>query len=134
MNFIINSSDKYGVTASVLCMLHCTATPLLFMTQAHTSAVVHDVPFLWLSINYIFLLISSLAVYYSIQKSTKAFVKVLLFVFWFALCFLIINEGFEGFHIPEFYTYLSASSLALLHLYNLKYCTCKDEECCTHNN
>jgi len=96
--------------------------------------VAHDVPFLWLSINYVFLLISSLAVYYSIQKSTKAFVKVLLFVFWFALSFLIINEGFEGFHIPEFYTYLSASSLALIHLYNLKYCTCKDEECCTHNN
>ena len=84
MNFIIKSSDKYGVTASVLCMLHCTATPLLFMTQAHTSAVAHDVPFLWLSINYVFLLISSLAVYYSIQKSTKHLSK--FYCLFFGLC------------------------------------------------
>jgi hypothetical protein len=54
-----------------------------------------------------------------------------LFSFWFLLSFLIINEGLEGFHIPEFYTYIAATSLSFLHIYNLKYCTCK-EECCTN--
>ncbi|MBL6649384.1 MAG: MerC domain-containing protein [Flavobacteriaceae bacterium] len=133
MNFIINSSDKYGVAASVLCMLHCSATPLLYFTQAHNLFHVNDISFLWLSMNYFFLLISSLAVYFSIQNSTKIFVKVLLFVFWLAFSFLILNEGFKGFHIPEYYTYLFASILALLHIYNLKYCKCKNEECCSQN-
>ncbi len=100
MNFIINSSDKYGVAASVLCMLHCSATPLLYFTQAHNLFHVNDISFLWLSMNYFFLLISSLAVYFSIQNSTKIFVKVLLFVFWLAFSFLILNEGFKGLHIP----------------------------------
>jgi hypothetical protein len=69
------------------------------------------------------------AVSTSIKNSTKLFVKILLFSFWFLLSFLIINEGLEGFHIPEFYTYIAATSLSFLHIYNLKYCTCK-EECC----
>ena len=51
-------------------------------------------------------------------------------IFWLVLSFLIINEGLEGFHIPELFTYLSATSLAFLHIYNLKYCSCEDEECC----
>ena len=55
-------------------------------------------------------------------------------IFWLSLSFLIINEGLEGFHIPELFTYLSATSLAFLHIYNLKYCSCEDEECCVQKN
>ena len=127
-----NNSDYFGITSSVLCMIHCFATPFLFITQAQTATIAHEIPFLWQSVNYFFLLLSFIAVYFSIKNSTKFFVKVLLFAFSFMLGFLIINEGLEGFYIQEFYTYLSASFLSLTHIYNLKYCNCKDEECCVH--
>ena len=133
MKALINNSDKFGVMANVLCMAHCLATPLLFISQAHNSTLVHEIPFLWQLTNYFFLLISFIAVYFSIKKSTKLFVKIFLMIFWLSLSFLIINEGLEGFHFPEIFTYISASLLSVFHIYNLKYCTCnEDDECCVH--
>jgi hypothetical protein len=46
---------------------------------------------------------------------------------------MIFNEKLEFFHIPEYFTYASAMGLAGLHLYNLKYCQCKTENCCVKN-
>ena len=125
-------SDHVGVTANVLCMLHCFATPLLFFSQAQSSTLSFETPFLWQSLNYCFLIISLVAVLLSIKNSTKFIVKFFLITFWSFLSFLIINEGLEVFHIPEFFTYLSASCLSLLHIYNLKYCKCTDEGCCVN--
>ena len=30
----------------------------------------------------------------------------------------------------EFYTYIAAISLSILHIYNLNYCRCEDDDCC----
>ena len=133
MNLSFKYSDQMGIIANTLCMLHCFATPFLFLTQAQVSTVGHQVPLLWQAVNYIFILISFFAVYSSAKKTSNFSIKVLLVFFWLILSFLIVNEGLEGFHIAEFYTYLSASILSILHIYNLKYCNCKDEECCTQN-
>ena len=32
--------------------------------------------------------------------------------------------------ISELFSYVSAFSLAYVHVYNLKFCQCKDVECC----
>lgn len=129
----IKNSDYVGASASVLCMLHCMVSPILFMSQTQTLNISSEIPFLWQSINYIFLFISMIAVYFSIKNSTKLFVKILLAISWLSLSFLIINEGLEGFHFPEIFTYISASLLSVFHIYNLKYCTCnEDDECCVH--
>ena len=37
-------------------------------------------------------------------------------------------------HLPEIITYFAAINLACLHVYNLKYCQCADEECCHQDN
>ena len=39
-------------------------------------------------------------------------------------------EEFEIMHMPELLTYFAGISLASLHIYNLKYCQCEDENCC----
>ena len=36
-------------------------------------------------------------------------------------------RNMEHYHFPEFATYIAASNLAFLHIYNLKYCQCEDE-------
>jgi len=82
--------------------------------------------------NYLFIIVSLAAITRSVQNSTNTYVKILLISAWSLLSFFIINESFEIYHIPEFFTYLAAITLSALHIYNLKYCTCKDEECCVH--
>jgi hypothetical protein len=130
MKIIEINSDHIGVTASSLCMLHCFFTPLLFLSQATSVTFTQEIPFLWQSLNYLFLLISFLAIYYTAKNSSKLSVKVLLVSTWLILSSLIINEFFEITSIPELYTYAAATSLAGLHVYNLKYCRCDDDNCC----
>lgn len=130
MKIININSDHIGVIASSICMLHCFFTPLLFLSQATSVTFTQEIPFLWQSLNYVFLLISFLAIYYTAKNSSKLSVKVLLVSTWLILSSLIINEFFEIISIPELYTYAAATSLAGLHVYNLKYCRCDDDNCC----
>ena len=84
----------------------------------------------WQSLNYLFLSLSFFAIYRSVQNSSNFFVKILFFIFWGLLAFLLITEEFEIFHLPEFLTYGAGITLAFLHIYNKKYCQCSDEGCC----
>ena len=131
MKLIIKNSDYIGASTSGLCMLHCFATPLIFLSQAAAINISPEITFLWYSLNYMFLFISFIAIYYSVKNSSNFLVKVLLYLFWLLLSALTINEGLSIFPVPELYTYISALSLSSLHIYNLKYCRCDDDECCS---
>lgn len=120
------NSDYLGVTFSSLCMLHCFLTPILFISQVHLSTI----PGWWQPLNFLFLSLSFLAIYRSVQNSSSINVKILLYLSWTVLAFLLISEELELFHLPEALTYASGFSLAFLHIYNRKYCQCADEECC----
>ena len=130
MKIIINNSDKIGVVSSSLCMLHCFATPFLFLTQSSLIFLSLDFTLPWLLINYVFLFISFIAIFFSVKNSSNKIIRVLLYLFWFLLSGLIINESLGILSIPETATYLSASSLICLHIYNLNYCRCDNEDCC----
>ena len=132
MKLIIKNSDYIGASTSGLCMLHCFATPLIFLSQSAAINISQEITFLWYLLNYIFLLISFIAIYYSVKNSSNFLVKVLLYSFWISLSALIINEALLLFPIPELYTYISAFTLITLHMYNLKYCRCNDDKCCTN--
>lgn len=131
MKLIIRNSDYIGASTSGLCMLHCFVTPLIFLSQSAAINISLEITFLWYSLNYMFLLISFIAIYYSVKNSSNFLVKVLLYLFWLLLSALIINEGLSIFPVPELYTYISAFSLSSFHIYNLKYCRCDDDECCS---
>ena len=55
MNLSIKYSDKVGAASNILCMLHCFATPFIFLSQTQTAHIGHDVPFAWQIINYFFM-------------------------------------------------------------------------------
>jgi len=68
--------------------------------------------------------LSSDLAFLHIQTFIAALTKIL-----FTLCALPLV-------IPSYIgalTYISAFSLSALHIYNLKYCQCKDENCCTND-
>tara|TARA_B100000900_G_C20580956_1_gene717527 strand:- start:503 stop:898 length:396 start_codon:yes stop_codon:yes gene_type:complete len=127
----IKNSDAIGSIAGILCIIHCIITPLLFLINAELAT--KQTLFALQLIGYVFLIISFFAVYRSALNTTNKTVKVLFFFFWGALLFLILNESFGAFRIAETFTFISAFSLSALHIYNLKYCQCKDETCCTND-
>ena len=130
MKLIIKNSDRIGAVSSGLCMLHCFATPFLFLSQSSLIFISVDFTLTWFILNYFFLFISFIAIYHSVKNSTNRFIRISLYLFWVVLSGLIINESLEIFSIPEAATYFSASSLICLHIYNLRYCRCDDEDCC----
>ena len=120
MKLIIRNSDRIGVISSGLCMLHCFATPFLFLSQSSLIFISVDFTLTWFILNYVFLFISFIAIYHSVKNSTNRFIRIFLYLFWVVLSGLIINESLEIFSIPEAATYFSASSLICLHIYNFK--------------
>lgn len=118
--------DNYGVTFSLLCILHCFVTPFLFIAQSHFLVVSGW----WQSLNFLFLLLSLIAVYKTTQNSSSLLIKISLFLAWAFLSFLIISEEYAIVHLPEFITYITGFTLAGLHIYNKKYCQCNDGDCC----
>lgn len=124
-----NRSDSLGVFASGLCLIHCIATPLIFVLQP-LAVSEEAAPLWWKSLDYVFLVISFIAVYWSAKNTSKTWMRSALWISWVALTFAILNEKMELFHLGEISIYIPAVVLIGLHLYNQKYCKCKDEECC----
>lgn len=123
-------SDLFGELASSLCMLHCLATPLLFVVQASTTSCSEIGPFWWRTLDYLFLIVSILAIHQSVRMTTAPWMPKAMYATWGVLAILIINEGLHLLPIPHLLIYLPAFSLVVLHLYNHKYCRCTTEQCC----
>ena len=130
MPSIFLKPDTIGSLASSLCLIHCIVTPFIFITQACTFSCCADAPIWWQSIDYIFLIISFFAIYRSTQTSTKLEIKIALWLTWIVFFILILNKQIQIFYISNNFTYASGILLAILHLYNLKYCQCSGKDCC----
>ena len=131
MTLTTKNSDYLGAVAGILCIIHCIITPLLFVINAELAT--KSTLLALQVIGYLFLIISFFAVYKSAVNTTNNVVKVLFFVLWSFLLLLILNESFGVFKIAETFTFISAFSLSSLHIYNLKYCQCADENCCVND-
>ena len=131
MQSILIKPDAIGSLASTLCLIHCIATPFIFISQACTMSCCADAPIWWQSIDYIFLIISFFAIYRSTITSTKLEIKIALWLTWFVFFILILNKTIQIFYINNNFTYSAGILLAILHLYNLKYCQCSNKDCCT---
>ena len=130
---IINS-DTIGAVASTLCFIHCLATPAIFVAKACTATCCADAdaPTWWKAIDYLFLVISFVAIYYSTRNTSKYWIKLSLWISWSLLLVTIASEASKTQLIPETFIYFPALSLVVLHFYNLKYCNCSKDNCCTN--
>lgn len=133
MNLTISKSDTWGMLAGTLCMIHCFATPFLFVALAGTAGSGEEAPLWWLSINYLFLVISFFAMLRSVQITSRAFMKPLFWISFIVLSLVVVNEQFVWLELPEIVTYMAATFLVGLHLYNRRYCQCQKDDCCITN-
>lgn len=132
MSSFILKPDTIGSLASTLCLVHCIMTPFIFITQACTISCCSETPIWWQAIDYIFIVISFFAILRSTQTSSNKTIKILLWSTWFIFFISILNKTIQLFNININFIYATAIILALLHLYNLKYCQCKDKSCCVN--
>ena len=130
---ISTKADVYGAIASLLCLAHCFATPILFFSHNSIASEVQLTPIWWETLDFSFLAISFLAIYRSTQTTTKRLMKYLLWSFWALLLTFILNEKIYLVNVSGVYRDLSAVILALLHIYNLSFCQCKNDTCCIHS-
>ena len=132
MILINQKPDSIGAISSTLCLIHCVATPFIFIAQSCTMTCCDGTPSWWKFIDYFFLVISFFAVYRSTQTTSNKWIKPALWFSWFTLFIIIINEKAAWFPLNEKAIYLPALALILLHLYNKKYCQCNTTKCCTN--
>ena len=132
MNISLRKPDTIGAIVSTLCVVHCLFTPLLFVAQSYTATHSHEAPFWWKNLDYLFILISVIAVYESTKKSTNKLIKAGLWMSWIMLFLLILNEKLVWIELDEIITYCVALTLSMLHIYNLNYCQCETENCCNN--
>lgn len=125
-------SDNIGVVASALCLVHCLATPLLFIAKSCTVTCCTGAPAWWRLIDVFFLVVSFFAVYHSAKNTSKQWVKPALWISLTALFFVVFNDNINLIHINNYLLYLPVIALILLHLYNRKYCQCDQDSCCSN--
>lgn len=121
MILIKQRPDYIGAIASTLCLLHCIATPFIFIVQAGSLNCCGSPPTWWKLIDVLFVIISFFAIYNSTRTSSSKIIKASLWFFWFFLFFIIINEKIGWFQLNESLIYFPAIALTVLHLYNKKY-------------
>ena len=56
--------------------------------------------------------------------------KYALWLSWMVLSFVVLNEKISLIPLWEEAVYVPALALVFFHLYNRKYCTCDQEQCC----
>ena len=129
MNRLLVQSDRIGIIASTLCAIHCLMTPVLFVVKACSTSCAES-PIWWKSIDYIFLIISFIAIYYTTKSSNKSWVRISLWASWVLLLLTIISHSFENTLFPNNFIYFPSSAIIILHFYNMKYCKCTKDSYC----
>ncbi|MEO1050515.1 MAG: MerC domain-containing protein [Bacteroidota bacterium] len=133
MSVILNKkSDELGMLSSTLCIIHCVATPFVFVAVPGSSVGAHGSQALWGWLDLLFLAISFIAVFKTYQQSTLRWIKTSLIVSWLMLTFFIFNERLEGIAFPFDMVYVPAVALIILHLVNRRQCRC-ETGCCENN-
>tara|TARA_B100000674_G_scaffold235749_1_gene193712 strand:+ start:44 stop:439 length:396 start_codon:yes stop_codon:yes gene_type:complete len=131
MNSSIQKPDSIGVLSSILCMIHCIATPFFFVATACTATCCSAAPLWWQWLDYFFLVVSFIAVRHSTNETTSKFVEVGLWFSWLSLLVLILNIKFMWLNISPNAKFIPAFTLIGFHIYNLKYCQPDKKPCCS---
>ena len=128
----VNHSDIWGAAASGLCAIHCAITPLFFASRPvlEGSALGQSGgQCAWSGFDYIFLVISFFAVWYSVKYTSRAAIKWILWVSWLVFAAGLLTEILH-FPFAKWLMYSGSVALVITHIFNHLYCQkCKVGEC-----
>ena len=116
---ITYKEDLIGASASFLCLVHCLATPFVFLIKSSAAVCCSETPTWWQAMDYIFLVVAFFAVVHVTNNHrSKEWMKFSLVVSWLGLLLVTLNSTYFLFHITNEIAYIPAISLVFLHLYN----------------
>lgn len=115
--FLHHRADYIGITGSVLCIIHCIATPVLLLT---TTLLTHKSLRLgFLSLDYVFIGVNVVAVW-SASRHTSRRLSIALWSFLTLFAAgLLLEDLHEDF---EYLAYAASLGLVITHLANIRYC------------
>ncbi|MEM9001276.1 MAG: MerC domain-containing protein [Bacteroidota bacterium] len=125
-----SKSDVIGAWASGLCLIHCLATPFLFVAQAGLISNGASHPQWWGILDVVFLAISLSAIWWSSKTTSKQWMRIALWSSWSLLLFVVVNEKMAMVPLAEQAIYVPAIGLIFFHLYNRRHCQCGEVHCC----
>ncbi len=120
----MNYSDWLGTAASGLCAIHCTLTPIFFVAKPALASTLgeHDHHHgLWAALDYVFLALSLLAVWYSARHTTHAQIKWILWAAWGVFAFGLLSELLE-LSFGHWFMYAGSIALVITHIINYRHC------------
>ena len=133
MNRVLVPYDSIGIIASALCTIHCIATPFLFIAKACSATCCSEAPTWWIMIDYLFLVISFIAIFFITKNTTKNWLKRSFWTSWLVLLFTILNHSVNIIQLPNNFIYIPAVAIIILHFYNLQFCKCQNQTCYTNS-
>ncbi len=120
----LNYSDWLGATASSLCAIHCTLTPLVLAAKPVLDSTMghqHGGHEFWVLLDYLFLVLSLVAVWYSSKHTSHSGIKKVLWAAWVVFAMGLLSESF-GFSYGKWFMYAGSITLVIAHLQNHRYC------------
>ncbi len=135
-SIISKKSDLLGILASGLCAVHCAITPLFFAAKPLLDKAMSEgghgcehAPWGWAMLDYVFLVLSGLAVWYSARHTDNRPIKLVLWAAW--ACFaigLLLEAGHVAF--GKWLMYTGSIALVVTHIVNFRHCrACKNGIC-----
>lgn len=119
---LLERSDLFGATISGLCSIHCAITPLFLASQPLLDQHAHGHDHgLWGSLDYIFLVLSLVAVVYSSWHTNRPQIKWLLWMSWAVFAIGLVLEMTESVHNKSF-MYVGSIALIVTHFANIRHC------------
>lgn len=114
---IIVQSDKAGIASALLCTAHCLVVPVAFLLRSWLAdgSPGHILPAWWEKLDYLFLVISFIAVYHSAGHTKYKEIKMALWTFWVILAAAILMET-----TMHWMTYIASAGLIATHFINIK--------------
>ena len=131
MNKIVFPFDSIGLIPSTLWTTTCMATPFLFVAKACADTCCSEAPSWWLMIDYLFLIISFLAIFFISRSLTIQWLKTAFWISWIVLLLTIANHSLSIILLPKNFIYFPSIAIIILHFYNLQFCKCQNETCCS---
>ena len=120
----VGSFDIFGASVSALCAIHCTLTPLFFAAKPFLDTAEHHHGHggAWRgSLDYIFLVLSVVAVWYSSRQTSHPTYKWMLWAAWGLFAVGLLLEPLELWFIKGL-MYLGSAALVVIHLQNYRHC------------
>jgi hypothetical protein len=115
-DLLSRKADYIGITGSVLCIIHCLITPILLMS---TALMKHDeLRFGYLSLDYVFIIVNIIAVYFATRHHASPVIKRALWGFLTLFAVAIVLEDTN--ELFEYLGYAASAGLVVTHLVNIR--------------